>query len=139
MKRIIVCLDGSELSQKALDRGLEEALAGRASLLAVTVVEGLSFLAAEDKDCTNAHEALLREPRRILAEAKKIAAERGLELEARWLPGRPAETVARLARDEKADEIILGSLGKDAVHSMLLGSMTTRLVQLAPCSIVVVR
>jgi nucleotide-binding universal stress UspA family protein len=53
--------------------------------------------------------------------------------------GRPAETIAKLARQENADEIIVGSRGKNALDNMLLGSVSGRLVQIAPCTIVVVR
>ena len=81
----------------------------------------------------------MREPNKILDEARELAAQQDLPLRTLAQPGRPAETLARLARQENADEIIVGSRGKDEVEHLLLGSVSTRLVQIAPCTVVVVR
>ena len=81
----------------------------------------------------------MREPKKILAEAEELARQRGLTIRTRIEAGRPAETIARIARQEQCDEIILGSRGKDEVQNLLLGSVSTRLVQIAPCTVVVVR
>ena len=47
--------------------------------------------------------------------------------------------MARIAREEGADAIYLGSRGKDDVENLLVGSVSMRLVQIAPCTVVVVR
>ena len=139
MKTLIVCLDGSPLSLRALDRAIEASRCQPADILAVTVVEALSFFDCNGTDCETAFSHILREPKRVLAEAQAYAAERGATLRTLAEPGRPAETVARIARREKADVIYIGSRGKDDVEKLLLGSVSTRLVQIAPCTVVVVR
>ena len=103
------------------------------------VVEALSFFDCDATDCEIAFAAHLREPKAILAEAEEIARLRGVTIRTRWAPGRPAETVARIAREEGADAIYVGSRGKDDVENLLVGSVSTRLVQIAPCTVVVVR
>lgn len=139
MKKCLVCLDGSQPSFRALERALDEAACSAADILAVTVVEALTFFDCDIKDCDTAFAAILREPKKILAEAEEIARSRGVAIRTRYEPGRPAETVARIAREEEADEIYIGSRGKDDVENMLLGSVSMRLVQIAPCTVVVVR
>lgn len=139
MKTLIVCLDGSPLSLKALECAIEASQCSGARILAVTVVEALSFFDCQAKDCDKTFAAILREPKRILAEAEAFAADRGVTIQTVAEPGRPAETVARIARKENADTIYLGSRGKDDVEKLLLGSVSTRLVQIAPCTVVVVR
>jgi nucleotide-binding universal stress UspA family protein len=138
MKKRIVCLDGSQPSFRALMRALDEAGDGTA-ILAVSVVEALSFFDCQAKDCDTTFSHILREPKRVLAEAEEIARARGIALTTRCEPGRPAETLARIAREEGADAIYLGSRGKDDVENLLLGSVSLRLVQIAPCTVVVVR
>lgn len=138
MKKCLVCLDGSKPSLRALDRALDEAERG-ADVLAVTVVEALAFFDCAGAGCQETFAAVLREPNKILAEARDLAQQRGVSLRTQAEPGRPAETLARIARQEHADEIIIGSRGKDEVEHLLLGSVSTRLVQIAPCTVVVVR
>ena len=139
MKTSIVCLDGSQPSLRALDRALDRVGCAPTDILAVCVVEALSFFDCDDTDCEIAFAAHLREPKAILAEAEEIARLRGVAIRTRWAPGRPAETVARIAREEGADAIYVGSRGKDDVENLLVGSVSTRLVQIAPCTVVVVR
>ena len=138
MKKCLVCLDGSKTSLRALARALDEAGRG-ADVLAVTAVEALAFFDCTGTDCQQTFTAILREPKKILAEAEELAQQRGLTIRTRIEAGRPAETIARIARQEQCDEIILGSRGKDEVQNLLLGSVSTRLVQIAPCTVVVVR
>ncbi len=138
MKKCLVCLDGSKTSLRALARALDEAGRG-AGVLAVTAVEALAFFDCTGTDCQQTFTAIMREPKKILAEAEELARQRGLTIRTRIEPGRPAETIARIARQEQCDEIILGSRGKDEVQNLLLGSVSTRLVQIAPCTVVVVR
>jgi len=139
MKKCIVCLDGSLPSLRALERALDTAGCGETDILAVTAVEALSFFDCDAKDCEAAFTHVLREPKKILAKAEEYARERGVAIRTLAAPGRPAETVARIAREEGADEIYIGSRGKDEVEHLLLGSVSTRLVQIAPCTVIVVR
>ncbi|KHK02574.1 universal stress protein [Desulfovibrio sp. TomC] len=139
MKKCLVCLDGSQPSFRALERAFDEVGCSGAQVLAVTVVEALSFFDCDVKDCDTAFASILREPKKILAEAEEMARSRGIAIRTRYEPGRPAETVARIAREEGADEIYIGSRGKDDVEHLLLGSVSMRLIQIAPCTVVVVR
>ena len=139
MKKIIVAVDGSPLSDKALERALRECLCSGAELVAVNVVESLSFLSLNTEVYENAREKLMREPLKILAEAEKKARKAGVPVRTIAEPGRPADVIAHIARKEQASEIIIGSLGKNAVDNLLLGSVSSRLVQTAPCTIIVVR
>jgi nucleotide-binding universal stress UspA family protein len=139
MKKCIVCLDGSQPSLRALERALDEAACGDVEILAVTAVEALSFFDCDAKDCETAFKHILREPKRILATAEAMARERGMTIRTLAEPGRPAETVARIARQEQADSIYIGSRGKDDLENLLIGSVSMRLIQIAPCTVVVVR
>ncbi|HXC66594.1 MAG TPA: universal stress protein, partial [Nitrospiraceae bacterium] len=53
--------------------------------------------------------------------------------------GRPAEEIMEVASKHKADLIVMGAKGLDAISRFLLGSVSTRVVQHANCSVLVVR
>jgi nucleotide-binding universal stress UspA family protein len=52
---------------------------------------------------------------------------------------RPAAAILELARTEGADLVVLGSHGKGAMESFLLGSVSERVARYAPCSVLVAR
>jgi nucleotide-binding universal stress UspA family protein len=53
--------------------------------------------------------------------------------------GKPADEILTVAKEHKADIIVTGAKGLGAFGRMLLGSVSTRVVQHAPCSVLVVR
>ena len=138
MKKIIVGVDGSDLSMKAFERALEDASCRGGEVIAVCVAEMLSTLSLKKFD-DQAYERLLEQHRKVLDEVLEIGSRSSVLVKGILESGRPASVLARLAREEHADEIIVGSLGKDAEQRMLLGHVSSRLIEIAPCSVVVVR
>lgn len=138
MKKIIVGVDGSDLSAKAFKRALADAACQGGEVIAVCVAEMLSTLSLKKFD-DQAYERLLQQHRKILDQILELGSERGVLLKGILESGRPASVLARLAREENADEIIVGSHGKDAEQRMLLGHVSARLIEIAPCTVVVVR
>jgi nucleotide-binding universal stress UspA family protein len=61
----------------------------------------------------------------------------GVELEVR--EGRPASAIVEMASDLRADIVVLGSHGRGALASALLGSVSTEVVEHAPCAVLVAR
>ncbi len=53
--------------------------------------------------------------------------------------GDPAEEIVRLAKIYDADLIILGSRGLTGIKRILLGSVSSQIVEDAPCSVLVVK
>lgn len=137
-KKIIVGLDGSEPSDKALDWVLDEAGARDLDIVLVTVADHMEVFSARpdyipflDKVMDEARETLERGLSRVRAA--------GFEARVVVETGRPASKIVEAARREKADEIVVGSLGKHALDRLLVGSVSSRLVETAPCTVVVVR
>ena len=52
--------------------------------------------------------------------------------------GQPAHVIAELAKRVDADLILTGTRGHGPVAGLILGSVTTRLLMIAPCPVVVV-
>jgi len=53
--------------------------------------------------------------------------------------GNPFEQIIRYARQEKIDLVIIGTHGHSALASMLLGSVTEKVIRKAPCAVLSVR
>jgi nucleotide-binding universal stress UspA family protein len=57
--------------------------------------------------------------------------------EKRVLIGDPAETVVRVAKEENADIIVVGSHGRTGLVRLLMGSVAETIVRRAPCPVLV--
>jgi nucleotide-binding universal stress UspA family protein len=53
--------------------------------------------------------------------------------------GRPADEIIAVAKQKQADLIVMGAKGLGAVGRFILGSVSTRVAQQSPCSVLVVR
>ena len=53
--------------------------------------------------------------------------------------GKPADEILTVAKQDKADLIVTGAKGLGAIRRVLLGSVSTRVVQHAHCGVLVVR
>ena len=73
-------------------------------------------------------------------------AERAVALQAEGLSARslvkvgvPWEEIVQAAADERADLIVMGTLGRTGLDRLLLGSVADRVVRRAPCPVLTVR
>jgi universal stress protein A len=53
--------------------------------------------------------------------------------------GSPAETIVRIAEEQAADLIVMGTHGRTGFQHALLGSVAEKVVRLAPCPVMTVR
>lgn len=53
--------------------------------------------------------------------------------------GDPARTICETAQEEGSDLIVMGSRGRNPISGLLLGSVSTRVLQLAPCPVLIVK
>jgi len=88
----------------------------------------------------DAEKAMVQYAEFLLGQARQNAVEHGApEVESRAVAGSPAEEVVAFARDRKADLIICGSRGYGRMKSLLLGSTSHKIAQLAECSCLTVK
>ncbi|RHX83128.1 universal stress protein [Leptospira stimsonii] len=140
IKKILVPVDGSESSKKALEMGIALAKASGGSLTILEVVEEFGPLpgyyekAPEGKDRVKwISEQRFEKIHSILDESPEIKWDRLV------LEGYPADTIVETAAKGKYDMIVIGSRGLSAVGRFLVGSVSDRIVHHAPCSVTVVR
>jgi nucleotide-binding universal stress UspA family protein len=61
--------------------------------------------------------------------------DRHVDFEHRMLVGDPAKEIVRLAREEDADLIVIGTHGRTGIARALLGSVAEVVVRRAPCPV----
>jgi nucleotide-binding universal stress UspA family protein len=89
---------------------------------------------------TDSKKAMFQYADFLAQEAQASAKNHGAEdVEARAVLGDPAEEVVAFARDRDADLIISGSRGFGRLKSLLLGSTSHKIAQLAECSCLTVK
>jgi nucleotide-binding universal stress UspA family protein len=139
-ERILVGVDGSEGSDRALRWAVRTAVARRASLQVVGVYPGERTTVAAPLYGVVSGDAVLREPtEEVVHEAVRHVAELApdLPITACAVPGRPAAELAERARD--ATMIVVGSRELKAIGSAVLGSVSCRVVTKSEVPVIVVR
>ena len=65
--------------------------------------------------------------------------QRGIKARWRLQAGVPFETIVRVAEEEQAGMIVMGTHGRSGLNRVLLGSVAERVIRLAPCPVLTVR
>lgn len=68
-----------------------------------------------------------------------MAEECGVKLQTHVIAGHPVRDIVDLARDLKADLLVVGASGHSALYDRLIASRADRIVHLAPCPVLVVK
>lgn len=137
---ILVAIDGSDASQRAFVRAVEEAKVWNARLHVIYTVEtGLFSSLPVDNTVEIMYRVLETEGDTILEKAKKYAAEKGVTVITHMKQGHAPSEIVALADKEKADLIIVGSHGKSQADRLLIGSVSTYVVNHSKVTTMVVR
>ena len=137
---ILVALDGSEVSQRALIRAADEAKLWNANLHAIYVVEtGLFSSLPVDNTVEIMYSVLETEGEAVLEKAKKYGTDKGITVFTHLEQGHAGSEIIALAEREKVDLIMVGSHGKSNADRLLIGSVSTFVVTHGTASTMVVR
>ncbi len=129
--RVIVGLDDSEPSRRALAIAAQEAEVRDAELHAIHVVQWANLGA----------ELMVPTPRQLVDWGTNLVdrelADSGVVARPIVLEGHPADTLVRQSKD--ADLLVLGARGRGGVAGLLMGSTADHCTQHAACPVLVVR
>ena len=146
-KRILIAIDGSELSGRGLRHGLSLAAAAGATVDIVTVSEPWALGMYDAMGWTLGYEASPEYRREreeqaqaILAPAMQAAAEAGVNATPHHVAERyAAEGILQAAEDCGSDLIVMTSHGRRGVSRVLLGSQTAEVLARSPVPVLVIR
>lgn len=137
-QKILVANDGSPGALKALAAAIALAAQHTAALHMVTVEELPRFAASIDE----VEEVRAEEDHRLMPviDAARAAADAaGLALATHLVPGHPVEAIVALVAEQRFDLLVVGFMGHSALYQRIIGGTADRLVDLAPCTVLVVK
>ena len=143
--KILIPIDGSTYSKKALEFACDYASTRDAKLIVLHVLHetpGSNTIALGSASVTieASAEDLQKAADGLFAAARELAAESGCsDIETVVLGGYPAQKILQFAAKNKIDMIIMGSRGLSDFKGMLLGSVSHRVNNLADCTCITVR
>ncbi|MCJ7571357.1 MAG: universal stress protein [Candidatus Thermoplasmatota archaeon] len=133
IKRIIIPVDNSENSKKAVEKGAYFAKILGVEAKIITVNDTHQFISSvvlEDK--------LKKESQVFLDNFKKIAETLGIKIETQLITGKPAEEIIRFAK--QGDLIIMAHHDQiKGIDKVIEKSVSHEVVQRAPCSVFIVK
>jgi nucleotide-binding universal stress UspA family protein len=137
-RKILIANDGSDGARKALETAIGLARRLGAELSMVSVEELPRFASSVDEIVEDKHDQNQRFAR-VIREARRTAEAQGVGLAARVVTGHAVPTIVGLVEREGFDLLVVGFMGHSALYDRLIGSTTDRLVELAPCPVLVAK
>lgn len=135
-KKILFATDGSKYSNLAAEKAVAFAKSYGGELVVLSVVDVPAELYAE---APKAVEDLIQKAREYTAAVKKKAEAADVRSESFIGEGEAYEAVVKLAKEQAADVIVLGSHGRTGLRRLLMGSVTEKVIGYAPCPVLVVK
>ncbi len=151
-KKILVPLDGSEHSLKALDEASEIAKISSGKLTLIHVYSGEAIRASGPyargytgppvfvgAEASRLIEAAQKFGNRILQDAEQRIGATGVQVEKKLVKGHTAQEIVRLADAGDFDLIVMGARGVSHIKEMFLGSVTDAVIHHAHCAVLVIK
>jgi nucleotide-binding universal stress UspA family protein len=141
-RSIVVGTDGSEPADEAVRQATDMASREGARLHLVTAYPDPQILRERTTGTGGGAYTIvdLREVAESLVQrAARDARSKGVEVETHVREGQPAEVIIDVANQEQADLIVVGSRGLTGIKRYLLGSVSSKVSEHAPCSVMIVR
>jgi len=149
---ILVAVDGSEPSKKALNYALElaEKLNGKITLIhvystvvalgpPVDVISGPSLTPASAAIASKMVEEVKHRAEQILDDAEQIAKQHGISVEKLLREGDAVKEIAAVAKEGKFDLVVVGHRGLSKLGELVLGAVSEGVSHKAPCPVLIVK
>lgn len=152
--KILLCTDGSEPSQKALEKTV--LIAEKCKIEEIAIIHvydnsqytslpffpdgGISITEEEIESLEKIKEKERIESKRLLAKASQIFKGKNIKVRTIFREGHPSHVIVKVANKEGFDMIVLGSRGLSGFKKVFLGSVSNAVLHEAKdCSILIVK
>jgi nucleotide-binding universal stress UspA family protein len=144
IKRILYATDYSKASARALDEAVKLAKQNNAELRIVHVIEPVTpYVTGEDFGGAELYvrleETTMRDAQASMKKLMQRLERLGVKAKSLLLKGIPHEQIAKAAKSQKADMIVVGTHGRKGLSKLFLGSVASRVVSTAQCPVLTVR
>ena len=141
--RILVAVDGSPFSERALKYAVDLGKKYGAKLIIVHVVLRRFYAVTPSEAGVLATTVFVKEMeaegREIISRAEAYAKSERADYQSQLLQGVPAEEIVKAAQSEKVDLLVMGSRGLSEVRAFLLGSVSDKVGHHAKCPTLIVK
>ena len=137
INRILIPLDGSKNSLRALDMAIYFAKSHNAKLLGVHVIDLPVVLEFTPLDPIG--DRLEHEARRILKKAKNRCSKSSVSFNSKILHGSAGPMIVNLAQKNKFDLIVTGARGLGSFSGIVLGSVSNYIIQKSKIPVIVIK
>lgn len=136
-KKILVALDSSGLSEQVVEMIKQLHLKPETKVVLAHVIVNLGAdpNVAADRPQADIEDIPHHQLEKLQAYQSKLPYQSELEI----VTGDPAEEIVRLANIHQVDLIVMGSRGLTGMSRILQGSVSSEVVEEAPCSVLVVK
>lgn len=142
IRKILVLLDGSKNSFRALDQAI---ILARANNSAITGLNVVSFYTMGFQPFTSItihspiEKILEKESLQFMEQAKLRCAENGVLFSSRIIHGPEGRTIVSFIKKNKFDLIVVGSRGRGSTREIFLGSVSNYVIHRTRIPILVVK
>jgi nucleotide-binding universal stress UspA family protein len=142
-KHILIPVDGSDNSQRAIDKAIALAQAFKSQVTAIYVIDPYAFTGA-GTDFAYGHSEYLSaataEGKQALQIAKDAFQTVGIEINSNLVDGHSTyKVILEKAAEIGVDLIVMGSHGRKGLEKLILGSVTSQVLSHAHLPVLVVR
>lgn len=142
-KKLLVPIDGTDLSLSAVRGAIAFAKPLKASLVVLTVIEPYNYSTINEyrpESVDEYDERMLALAQDWLTEARNLIEEAGLAVKTLSIKNfSPADSIVAVSEEEKCDCIFMASHGRKGLKAILLGSETQKVLAFSKLPVMVYR
>ena len=138
--KILVAVDGSEVSYRAFDAALFLLEKLGSNITAIYVMDNIPTVYIQSqKFLDDLLEARKNDSQKILEKCSSDAAQKGITVSTILLEGNPASTILDFSKKEKFEVIIIGRRGMGHLKELVLGSTSSKILHHSLCPVLLMR
>ncbi len=127
-KKMVLAVDGSEVSKNAAKHAVALAKSTGGELIAIHVIPPFDVTEIESFKPDTIMKGLREEGEKILSEVRALASKEGVKVETRVEDGIPYDRICEVAEESNADLIVMGSHGRTGIGKVFIGSVAERVI-----------
>ncbi len=143
LKKILIPVDGSESSWKALEyaKNLAEKFGGHITVLTVAQIYYSAALVAMPLDnvFTSQEDDISLNSNMVITNAKEKMKDFTGSVSFKVEKGHPSEKILSVAKNEQADTIVIGSRGLSGIAEFFLGSVSAKVSEHSKVPVIIVK